>query len=416
MRSIIWLVLLFIAAVVSATMLGRNDALVSIFYGDSRLDLSLNLFLLAVLGLVLLLFAGLQAVNGLLSLPTRAREWRVQKRERAAAAALREAWTELLAARYARARRSAQRALDLQAEVPALQNDVQFSVLAQIAAATGLHRLQDRRGRDERVQAALHLVRNRLGGAGSAADGVQLLAAEWALDDRDAARSLALLADLAPGVSRRTQALRLKLQATRQQRKPLDALQTARLLAKHQGFSAQAAQSLLRSLAIEALDQSLDEEQLRRTWLALDNADRADAWVVARAARRANALGQPALGRQWLQTPWEAIGKVEPDARQQLALALAECVVGAGTDWLNRVEAALSRHGHESALVAATGAIFAERQLWGKARRLLTQTAGATELPATVRRQALRRLAALARDEGDEESALRHEQRAAAID
>jgi len=73
MRSIIWLILLFAAAVVAATMLGRNDALVSIFYGDGRVDLSLNLFLLALVGLVLLLFIGLQAINSLLSLPTRAR-------------------------------------------------------------------------------------------------------------------------------------------------------------------------------------------------------------------------------------------------------------------------------------------------------------------------------------------------------
>ena len=202
MRSIIWLILLFVAAVVAATVLGRNDALVSVFYGEWRLDLSLNLFLLAVVGLVLLLFAGLQASNSLLSLPQRAREWRQLKRERAASAALRDAWAELLAARYARAQRLAQRALDLQAEVPELKSDVQFSVLAQVAAATGLHRLQDRSARDERVQAALQLVRESLG-AGTAADGVQLLAAEWALDDRDAARSLDLLSELAPGVARR---------------------------------------------------------------------------------------------------------------------------------------------------------------------------------------------------------------------
>jgi len=415
MRSIIWLILLFAAAVVAATMLGRNDALVSIFYGDGRVDLSLNLFLLALVGLVLLLFIGLQAINSLLSLPTRAREWRLLKRERAAAAALRDAWTELLAARYARAQRLAERALALQAEVPVLQNDLQFAVLAQVAGATGLHRLQDRRGRDERVQAALRLVRGRLG-AGSAADGVQLLAAEWALDDRDAERSLALLADLAPGVARRTQALRLKLQAARLLRKPMEALQTARLLAKHQGFSPMAAQSLLRSLAIEALDQSYDEQQLLRVWLALDTADRADAWVVARAARRAQAMGRPVQGRLWLQPLWETIGKAEPDARRQLALALVDCVEGAGSDWLTLVESALSRHGHESALVAAAAVVFSERQLWGKARRLLEQTASATDLPAHVRRGALRRLATLARDEGDEVAATRNEQRAAAID
>src|SRR6185436_9095619 len=115
MRSVIWLVLLFAAAVVAATVLGPNDALVSVFYGTWRMDLSLNLFLLVLLASIFIVFAAMQAMQALLSLPTRAREWREQKRERAAGAALREAFAELFAARYARAQRAAQRALDLQA-------------------------------------------------------------------------------------------------------------------------------------------------------------------------------------------------------------------------------------------------------------------------------------------------------------
>lgn len=414
MRFIIWLVLVFGAAVLAATTLGRNDALVSVFYGQWRVDLSLNLFLLALVGLVILLFLALQAIHGLLSLPPRAREWRLLKRERAAQAALQEAWAELLAARYARAQRAAQRALELQQDVPVLRADTTFAVLAQATAATGLHRLQDKRGRDERVAQALTLAREH--GGGSAAEGVQLLAAEWALDDRDAARGLGLLAELPPGVSRRTQALRLRLQAAQQLRRPLEALQTARLLAKHQGFSPTAARSLVRSLISDALAQAYDIDQLTQVWRALDDADRLDAWVVARAARRAQVLGQPELGRRWLEPAWDGLARSEPDARQPLALALAACAEGAEPEWLNRVESALSRFGHESALLAAAAALFAERQLWGKARRPLEMTAQATDLPGAVRRAALRRLAQLARQQDDEAQAQQYEQRAAAID
>lgn len=415
MRGVIWLVLLFTAAVVAATMLGRNDGLVSIFYGTWRFDVSLNLFLLALVGTVFVAFATLNAAQGLLSLPTRAREWREQKRERAAGAALREALGELFAARYARAQRAARRALDLQESSSVLRKDLQFTVLAEMVAASGLHRLQDRRARDEHLATALALVRGRLG-SGTAFDGLQLLSAEWALEDRDADRALSLLAELPPGVARRTQALRLKLQAARQQRRPLDALQTARLLAKHQGFSAPAAQSLLRSLAIEAIEQAHDIDQLRRVWSQLDADDRQDAFVVARAARRANALGQVAQGRQWLQPHWDTIAKAGADDRRELALALVDCAPGLGSDWLPRIEAALSAHGHEPALVAAAAMAFADRQLWGKARRPLEQTAAATTLPSPVRRQALRCLAAIAREEGEEEQALDHDRRAATID
>ncbi|WP_374675148.1 heme biosynthesis HemY N-terminal domain-containing protein [Ideonella sp.] len=417
MRSVIWLVLLFTAAVVAATALGRNDALVAVFYGEWRVDLSLNLFLLALLAGIFIVFTGMQAMQSLLSLPTRAREWREQKRERGAGEALREALAELFAARYARAQRAAQRALELQSSCEALRGDVQFTVLAQMIAASGLHRLQDRRARDERVQAALALVRGKAGaGAGTAFDGLQLLSAEWALEERDAERGLALLAELPPGVARRTQALRLKLQAARVQRRPLDALQTARLLAKHQGFSAPAAQSLLRSLAMEAIDQAYDIEQLRGVWAQLDAQDRRDAFVVSRAARRANALGHAAQGRLWLEPAWDAIAAAGPDDREELALALIDCAPGIGNDWLPRIEAALSAHGHEPALVAAAAMAFADRQLWGKARRMLEQTASAAGLPAPVRRQALRCLAAIAREENREDLAATYDQRAAAID
>src|SRR5690606_31849034 len=98
-------------------------------------------------------------------------------------------------------------------------------------------------------------------------EGARLLAAEWALDDRDASRALSLLADLPPGVARRTHALRLKLQATRLGQQPQEALKTARLLAKHQGFSRVAALGLMRSLAFEALDAARDVEQVHRVWL-----------------------------------------------------------------------------------------------------------------------------------------------------
>ena len=59
MRSVIWLVLLFAAAVVAATVLGPNDALVSSFYGQWRADLSLNLFLLVLLASIFIVFAAM---------------------------------------------------------------------------------------------------------------------------------------------------------------------------------------------------------------------------------------------------------------------------------------------------------------------------------------------------------------------
>jgi HemY protein len=415
MRAVVWFVLLAAVAVVAAITLGHNDGLVSVYWGGWRLDLSLNLFIVTLVlgcfGLVSLL----QGIDALIGLPARARAWRLARRERAAQLALRDSLSEFLGARYGRAQKAAQRALAIQEGTPELAADRGLSVLAHLMGASSAHRMQDKPARDDQLKRALRLGR-RIGPGRVNDAGAQLLAAEWALDDRDAARALALLSDLPPGVARRTQALRLKLQAQRQLRQPHEALRTARLLAKHQGFSPTAAQGLLRSLAFETLDAAHDSEQWHRAWGALDTLDRRDAFVAARAARRAGALGAAAVGRGVLAPFWDGMGELADDERQQVALALIDTVQGLGADWLPRLEAALQRWPHDAAVVAAVGSAFAERQLWGKARGLLEQAAQSGALGAPERRRAWRQLAALARIDGDLERERRCEQAAAAAD
>jgi HemY protein len=399
MRNVVWLVLIATAAVVAAVTFGRNDGLVSIFWGGWRADLSLNLavILLLVLGAVGLFAA--QALMALVSLPRRAGEWRALRRERAAQASLREALAEFFSARYSRAHKAARRALELHAD--GAGTDREYAVLAHLLAAGSLHRLADRPRRDDELERLNALLRAP-GGPRRADDGARLLAAEWALEDRDATRAAALLAELPPGVSRRTQALRLKLRAARQSNAPLEALHTARLLANHQAFSPVVAKGLLRSLAGEAMRDAHDADQLKRLWQKLDAADRRDPQVAARGAELAAELGVAEEGRQWLLPAWERLAALEPDDRERVALSLMRSSGGIGADWLPRVESAVSTFGHEPAVLAAAGAVYAERQLWGKARQVLEQAARATTLPPDVRRQAWRRLAALAREEADE--------------
>ncbi len=419
MRGVIWIVLLFVVAVVAATTLGGNDGLVSIYWGGWRADLSLNLFVIALLGACLVLMSAVQALNSLVSLPQRASQWRALRRERAAEAALREALAEFFAARYGRARKAAQRALDIAADTAALQGDAEFLALGHMLAAGSLHRLQDRTRRDETLRQALKASRSgrALGGTPrSAEEAARLLGAEWALEDRDAPRALEALEALPPGAARRTQALRLKLQALRMARRPLEALHTARLLANHQAFSPVVAQSLLRSLAAETLESAHDVQQLRRLWQQFDHADRRDAAVAARAALRAVQLDAVEDARGWLRPFWERLAELSREEREQVALALVEARAGIGGDWLPRLEASAQAFGHESAVVAAVGMAFAERQLWGKARRLLEQAAASPTLPARARRATWRQLAALARQESDEARAVACERAAAALD
>ena len=273
-------------------------------------------------------------------------------------------------------------------------------MLGHLLAAGSAHRLQDRATRDEALRAALDLSR-KSPAARSAEEGARLLAAEWALDDRDALRASELLAELPQGVARRTHALRLKLQAARLGRQPQDALKTARLLAKHQGFSKVAAQGLLRSLAFESLDTARDADQLRRVWLQFDPVDRRDAFVAARAAARAAELGAADEARGWLRPFWEQITELGADERAAVALSLVNAVHGLGPEWLPRLEAAAQAFPRDGAVALAVGSALAERQLWGKARRLLEQAAADAQLAPVARRKAWVALAQLAQQEGD---------------
>ncbi len=414
MRAVIWFVLLFVVAVVAATTLGGNDGLVSIYWARQRLDLSLNLFLILLAALCFVLVTVFNAINALVGLPRRAREWRVSRRDRTAQASLREALAQYFGGRYSRAQKAAQRALTIQADTPELAQDNEFTVLGHLLAAGSAHRLQDRAGRDRSIERALELARNSPS-ARVAEEGARLLAAEWALDDRDADRALELLGALPTGVARRTHALRLRLQATRLGRQPQEALKTARLLAKHQGFSKEAAQGLLRSLAFESLDTARDAEQLRRVWAQLDGLDRRDAFVAARAASRAAGFGATDEARGWLRPFWDRLAELGVDERAVLALALAESVQGLGVEWLPKLEAAAQAYGREPAMGYAVGIALADRQLWGKARRLLEDAAADATLQPAARRKAWLTLARIAGEEGDAERAARAYESAAIL-
>jgi len=413
MRNVVWLVLIFVTAVVAALTLGDNDGLVTFYWSGWRLDLSLNFFVILAILTGVGAMVAVQAVNALIGLPTKAREWRAQRFERAAHAALRESLTEYFSGRYTRAHKAALRALAIRGDDDSVAVEHDFQTLARLLAAGSLHRIQDRGRRDELLAQALKPQRR---GFTPVDEGARLLAAEWALDDGDEPRAAQWLAELPPGAARRTQALRLRLRAARLARRPGEALHTARLLANHQAFSAVAAQGLLRSLACEMLEAARDADQLRRAWMQLDPADRRDPYVAARAARCAAALDCAGDGRQWLLPHWERMADLGSEGRAEVALALIDAVQGIGADWLPRVENVQRAHAGEVAVQAATGAVLMANRLWGKARRPLETAASAPSLEPQARRHAWRLLAALAREEGDEARAIECERAAAQID
>ena len=280
-------------------------------------------------------------------------------------------WPQYFGGRYTRAQKSAQRALAIQAETPELAQDNEFTVLGHLLAAGSAHRLQNRAARDEQLRRALELAGTQPGARArprrargcSPPNGRSTTATRRAPSQ--------LLADLPLGVARRTHALRLKLQAARLGRQSQEALKTARLLVKHQGFSQVAAlgPAALAGLRIARhrprprpaappLGQSRSGRPARRR-----SSPRAPPAVPSRSARpKTRAPGCARSGTAW---PSSARRSARPWPRRWPTPSPASAPSGCAGS--KRASLALPRDG---AVALAGGCALAERGLWGKARAL----------------------------------------------
>ncbi|MFP5443708.1 MAG: heme biosynthesis protein HemY, partial [Betaproteobacteria bacterium] len=279
MRAALWLLALFGVAVAAALFAGNNQGTVTLYWPPYRIDLSLNLVVLLLVGGFVTVYAALRALAALLELPHQARRWRVQQKERAMHAALLDALTHMLGGRFIRSRKAAVAALSqenaLATAGEAVPHGRQLRALAHMIAAEASHALQDSATRESHLQDALQEAPLRgTVNEQEMREGAQMRAARWSLDDRDANAALDRLAALPQGAARRTLSLRIKLKATRLARQTQEALDTARLLGKHRAFSPAAAQSIVRGLAIELINSAHDTAQLQQTWMSLESSER----------------------------------------------------------------------------------------------------------------------------------------------
>jgi HemY protein len=415
MRAALWFLALFGVAVAIALFAGNNQGTVTLFWPPYRIDLSLNLVLLLLFAGFVFLHAALGALAALFDLPRQALRWRALQKERAMHGSLLDSFSHLLAGRFIRARKSAEAALDQEKSLdrggqrPA--NAAQVRTVAHLLAAESAQALQDRPSREQHLKLALE--QSASGDAPETHEGALIRAARWSLDDREPQAAMGWLQELPQGAARRTLALRIKLKAARLTRQTAEALETARLLAKHRAFSETAAESLVRGLAIDLLNGAHDVAQLQRAWNSLEPGERLMPELAIHAARRLTLLGGDApLAREWLLPVWERQAQLGDNLKVKLAEALEAGLDSVDAAWLASIEAAQKANPREPTLQYLAGMACMKRQLWGKAQQLMSQAAvGLTD--AKLNRNAWRALALLAEERGDHETAARAWKRAA---
>ena len=415
MRAALWLLGLFGIAVAIALFAGNNQGTVTLFWPPWRVDLSLNLVLLVLVGAFVVLHLALGALAALFDMPRQALRWRTQQKERAMHASMLDAISNLLAGRFIRARKAAETALgqerSLAASGHAPANGAQLRTLAHVLAAESAQSLQDRTAREEHLKQALEEGTSR--DAQETREGALMRAARWSLDDRDPEGAIGWLKELPLGAARRTLALRTRLKAARLARQSEEALETARLLSKHRAFSASAAQSIVRGLATDLLNGAHDAQQLQRTWLLLEPAERAMPELAIHAAQRLVTLGGDVrIAREWLLPVWEQHHKLGESLKVKLVRALETGLEDIEADWLARIEGAQRANPRDATLQYLAGVACMKRQLWGKAQQLMSQAAMGLQ-DVHLHRNAWRAVAQLAEQRGDAQTAAQAWKRAA---
>lgn len=428
MRNVFWFLGLAVLAVALALLVGHNAATFTLFWPPYRFDMSFNFVMFALVAIFVLLHLALRALAALRELPAQAQRWRSQQIERSVVGSVLDALSNQLAGRFVRAQAAARQALvQLKASTThPWPRRHQLELLAHLLLAESAQALQNRERRDEHLQAALDpSVATH---APEAFEGALLRAVRWAIEDRDPSAARSRLAELPQGASRRTQALRLKLQIARLGGATAEALETARLLAKHRAFSPAASRSIVRGLALDALGEAHDLSQLQTVWDRLDTSERQMPELALAAARRANALvldradasaadrtAAAQMVRGWLLPLWAVAGTLDTEHQRELVLALEPGLSQLDTDWLGRLEQAQRQWPNNPYLQYLSGQAFVQRQLWGKAAQLLAQASHSLQDPRMLRRTWVA-LALLAQERDDHSGAQLAWQRAAQID
>ena len=419
MRWSLWLLALFGIAVAVALGLSMQAGTVTLFVPPYRLDMSLNLVVIGLLSSFVLLYAALRGLFSMFELPVQARRWRAQQRERSAQQSLLNAMLLWMTGRFLRSRKAALQGLSQvdslldSGESPHQMSLTLMRSLLHLLAAESAHALRDQAARELHFQQVLvHDEGRRVSQTLELRDAAYLNAARWALNDRDSQKAQQWLAQLPQGTVRRTMALRLRLKADRMSLQHLPALDTARLLAKHGAFSASAAASLVRGLAMACLDDCHDSSQLQTSWKLLQAEERAMPELALHATQcLLKVQGDPQIALQWLLPVWQAlINNSEtqlPVQRQRMVQVLSSALhaVEPDSEWLARIEQARLANPRSLELQYLSGMVCLRHGLWGKAQQMLEQVAPRLS-GGELQRQAWRALAELAENKGDTAQAL----------
>jgi HemY protein len=385
MKWLGWGLLLTLLAVAAALLAQFNDGNVVLLLPPTRIDLSLNSFLLLAAFVLVTVWWLARLAQRASDFPDRVRAYRHRRDEAGSQRALRDALRALMEGRFSRAERAAQVA-------QALPDN---AGLAALIGARAAHRMQQNSRRDAWLAQAesdpdLELAR-------------LVSSAEMWAESRETARALGALDQLRAVGGRQIHASHVLLNAHLQAGRWDEVIRGVRALEKRKALHPVLAERYkLLAWRETLLARRHDPAALEAAWNTVPSADRERAELALEAARLLNLAGR---GRAAARAIEAALARGWDD---RLLDEYARSQVFPARDRIERAESWLKSHPGDATLLRCLGLLCLKEQLWGKARSYLEDSLRSASHPAT-----LLALARLAETLGDEVEAARHFREAA---
>jgi HemY protein len=378
--------LLALLAAFTALFLRINVGNVALFVPPYRIDVSVNLALLALVLLLSAVYWVARVVQKMADFPEQVRLYRARREEIGANRALVESVKNFFEGRFARAEKSAR----------AAQSSSLTAGMAALVGARAAHRMQEYSRRDEWLD---------LAGLDADIETARLVvSAEMLTEQRENDAALSAINRLQGEGRRHIHAMRIALSANLQSGRWDEALKAVRLLEKRNALHPVLSRRLKFTIYRELFKaQSTDAAALEAMWRSVPEAERQSPEIALEAARLFNE-SDAELGRLAAEAI-EAALQQSPAAWDDSSLRLldeyARAQMLSPRDQLERVEAWLKAAPPigpiRAGLLRAAGLICLRQQLWGKSKGYLLESLAADRDASTL--LALARLADAIGDE-----------------
>jgi HemY protein len=354
-KFFIWIVAIFALAVALAVTIGNENGYVLLVYSTYRVQLSLKLAVLLLLGGFFIAYVLIRLLVRMLRMPEQVREYRALRRREKARRKFIEGLRMFFEGRYGKAEKAAAAAYEL-GESPGL---------ASIVAARSAHELKAFDKRDAYLNEAEKQAPEEKAA-------LLMTQAGLLLDERRYQDALSVLDTLhESGSKKHVAALRLELEAQQRVKNWEQALNLVAQLEKRGFLDAGQAQQLRLYATQEHLKQHANDlGALQECWRKISAADKKLSGIAAAAARCFIELGSCRTAQeiieQSLDSQWDS----------DLIYLYSECL---GQDTLKQIERAETRlfdHPDDACLLLTLGKLCAHQELWGKAQSYLEASIG----------------------------------------